>query len=819
MLETTGIRWLAVVVANIGGTPDYIELVEGAGYGGRWSSILSWVLVLALLAVLVAGSVVGVRWFRQKFSSSTPMRLMSPEDRRAIGAAVERGNFQEAAKLLEKAGELYEAADAFMRGGDHRRAARLFEKKGAQGRAIECYKHHGDFSEAAKVYERRGDHGAAAVEYERAEEPLKAARHYEEAGQWERAARQYEAGQRWFEAAEAYDRAGLALRAAEIYAEQLQEEGLEEEGKDLDEEVRKRALRAAELFEAAQRWKQASQIYRAAGEPERAAETLKETGDFATAAALLREAGLKGLAAEFLDEAGDAQEAALARAEAALDKGDLAEAGAEFRRAGDLDRAAKLLKEARQFESAADLYEQLEQWRQAMELYLEVPRYAHAARCAEEAGMLARAAEYYGQASDIDGEIRVLKQAGDLLKAGRLEFEHRRYEEALETLADIDSRDANYARVQELQGDIYRSQGRVEKAYSKYRAVLGDRPAEPATLPLYYKMGRALEEEPDLAGALDCYNQVVAVDAHFEDAELRVQTLRKRMRRGTMTGRHSTGVLSSSGSQGGGVGEQRYEIIEEIARGGMGIVYKAKDTVLGRVVAFKILGANLRDNPTAVRYFLREARAAAALSHSNIVTIYDAGEQEGEYYMAMEYVEGTTLKEMIRSKGALGDEKARHILRHCCKALDYAHGKGVIHRDITSGNVMATADMDLKIMDFGLAKFLKEYQNNHTQQVGTPFYMSPEQIIGQDIDFRSDLYSLGCTVFECATGSVPFFQGDLSYHHIHSPPPKPSSLNPDITQGLERVILKLLEKKPADRFENAASVIEELDRLEKAPMA
>ncbi len=105
----------------------------------------------------------------------------------------------------------------------------------------------------------------------------------------------------------------------------------------------------------------------------------------------------------------------------------------------------------------------------------------------------------------------------------------------------------------------------------------------------------------------------------------------------------------------------------------------------------------------------------------------------------------------------------RYILNNSCKALHYAHSKGLVHRDIKSGNVMITRDKTLKIMDFGLAKFLREYQNNHTQQVGTPFYMSPEQIIGKDIDFRSDLYSLGCMLFECATGTVPFFKGDLSF--------------------------------------------------------
>ncbi|MFW6053667.1 MAG: serine/threonine-protein kinase, partial [Persicimonas sp.] len=137
--------------------------------------------------------------------------------------------------------------------------------------------------------------------------------------------------------------------------------------------------------------------------------------------------------------------------------------------------------------------------------------------------------------------------------------------------------------------------------------------------------------------------------------------------------------------------------------------------------------------------------------------------------------------------------------------------KGVIHRDIKSGNVMLTRDKALKIMDFGLAKFLREYQNNHTQQVGTPFYMSPEQIIGEEIDFRSDLYGLGCTIFECATGKVPFYKGDLSYHHLHTAPPRPRAMNPKLSSEMEEIILKLLEKDPDKRFQSAKQVLEEFD--------
>jgi len=493
------------------------------------------------------------------------------------------------------------------------------------------------------------------------------------------------------------------------------------------------------------------------------------------------------------------------RAEAALADRDFATAAKMFAAAGDVEKAAKLYEKLEDFPNAAEAFENMGELTKAFDYYVRADRPAHAARCAEVLGRLDDASEMFRKAGDIDGEIRVLQAQGDYFRAGRLEFEHRRYGDALATLANIDSRDPIYHRALEMQGDVLRAQGRFEKAYSKYRSAVGDRECVVATLPLYYKMARALEEEQDRSGALEHYNAILTVDKNYEDVSLRVKALLGRGRRNTIPGTTSSGIFAAPE----GSSPHRYEVLEEVARGGMGIVYKARDTVLGRIVAFKILGENLRENETAVKYFLREARAAAALSHPNIVTIFDAGEQDGEYYMAMEFVEGTTLKELVKRKGALAEDQVRYILINGCKALQYAHSKGVIHRDIKSGNVMITRDKALKVMDFGLAKFMREYQKDHTQQVGTPFYMSPEQIIGKNIDFRSDLYSLGCTIFECATGTVPFFKGDLSYHHVHTKPPSPRSVNPALSRDLERVILKMLEKNPDERYQSAKEIMDD----------
>jgi eukaryotic-like serine/threonine-protein kinase len=796
----------------------HIDIAQGVDDGANWGAVLGVFGGVLLLVVVVVGAYFVLRFLRAKFASSNtkkaPVGLIDKETRRRVQKAKDRGDHEAAGDLLAAKGAHEDASEAYVRGGAFLKAARSFHSTGNRAQAIHFYKRAGEYQQAAKLYADSGEFRAAAAEYLQAGDHAAAAAQYEKAGDHRRAADNYERVERFDRAGRNFEKAGQPIEAAESYTRFFKARLADVDGEvdQLDRE-RKFARRAGQLWRDAGEPGQAAEIFRAAGFLKSAAECLRESGDFAQAAELFMQADQPMLAAKILEEGGEQKRASRMRAEAALGEGDKLGAAEMFESAGELERAAQLFERLDEPGRAAPLFDELGEHRRAAKLYAETDQFCLAARCAEQAGQFARAAELYRQAGDVDSEIRLLRQQGDFFRAGRLLFEHRRFQEGLEFLSEIDSTDPIYPRALELAGDIYQAQGRYEKAYSRYRSALGKREADTSTLPLYYKMARALEEEQDLTGAMEHYNTIVEVDAHFEDADLRLKGIRKRMRRGSMSGTTSSGIFAAPDEVEGALA-RRYDIIDEVARGGMGIVYKARDTVLGRVVAFKILGENLRDNETAVKYFLREARAAAALSHPNIVTIYDAGEQEGEYYMAMEFVEGTTLKQLIQKKGALDEDKARYILVHCCRALHYAHSKGVIHRDIKSGNVMLTRDKSLKIMDFGLAKFLREYQNNHTQQVGTPFYMSPEQIIGKDIDFRSDLYSLGCTIFECSTGSVPFTKGDLSYHHLHTDPPRPRAMNPQLSPDMEKVVLKLLEKDPDQRFQTAREVLETLEALE-----
>jgi serine/threonine-protein kinase len=252
--------------------------------------------------------------------------------------------------------------------------------------------------------------------------------------------------------------------------------------------------------------------------------------------------------------------------------------------------------------------------------------------------------------------------------------------------------------------------------------------------------------------------------------------------------------------------ESRYEILGEIGRGGMGVVFRARDTRLGRIIALKRLPENLRENETAVQLFLREARAAAALNHPNIVTLFDADQEDGNYYITMEFLEGMGLDTILTKRGKLSARDSARLGVQIAKGLVFAHERKIVHRDIKTSNLFFTNDKVVKIMDFGLAKMMEEVRRAATVIGGTPYYMAPEQAIGKGVDHRADLYAFGVTLFELMTGTVPFKEGDVTYHHRHTPPPDPRSLVEGIPDGLAEMILALLEKQPDARPGSAADV-------------
>src|SRR3954447_26748412 len=266
----------------------------------------------------------------------------------------------------------------------------------------------------------------------------------------------------------------------------------------------------------------------------------------------------------------------------------------------------------------------------------------------------------------------------------------------------------------------------------------------------------------------------------------------------------------------------RYELGEILGFGGMSEVHLARDLRLHRDVAVKVLRADLARDPSFYLRFRREAQNAAALNHPAIVAVYDTGEAEMATgplpYIVMEYVDGVTLRDIVHTEGPMPSKRAIEVIADACQALNFSHQHGIIHRDVKPANIMISKAGAVKVMDFGIARALAD-ANSVTQTaavIGTAQYLSPEQARGEKVDARSDVYSLGCVLYEILTGEPPFV-GDspvaVAYQHVREDPVPPSQKNPSLSPELDAVVLKALAKNPDKRYQTAAEMRTDLVRV------
>ena len=264
----------------------------------------------------------------------------------------------------------------------------------------------------------------------------------------------------------------------------------------------------------------------------------------------------------------------------------------------------------------------------------------------------------------------------------------------------------------------------------------------------------------------------------------------------------------------------RYRLGSLLGVGGMARVYLASDRVLERQVAVKVLSPPYAQDPVFVERFRREARSAASLSHPNIVAVFDSGSDAGEHYLVMEYVAGQSLAELLADQGRLAPRRAAELGVEVCAALAAAHAQGLVHRDVKPANVLVGAEGRVKVADFGIVKAAATVTlTGNGTVLGTAAYLSPEQAQGGPVDARSDLYSLGCVLYELVTGAPPFGSGAdsspvaVATRHLHQPPEPPSAHNPQVDASLDAVVLTALAKDPARRYQSASELQAALERV------
>ena len=270
----------------------------------------------------------------------------------------------------------------------------------------------------------------------------------------------------------------------------------------------------------------------------------------------------------------------------------------------------------------------------------------------------------------------------------------------------------------------------------------------------------------------------------------------------------------------------RYEIVDELGRGGMGVVYRANDPIIGRIVALKTVRLSSESagisHAELLERFQNEARAAGRLTHPNIVVVYDAGEDHGLYYITMELIDGKSLQAVLEGGRKLTVQRAVLLMEQICSALEFAHRRGVVHRDIKPANIMLDREDHVKITDFGTAKILQYGTQQKTNAIGTPGYMSPEQIKGRGIDGRSDIFALGVMLYEMLTGRRPFQGEDVAsvlYKILNEEPPPPHKVDPSIPAGVSSTIMKALSKSANMRYESCIELLDDLQNYRPGGVA
>ncbi|MEK7270970.1 MAG: protein kinase [Planctomycetota bacterium] len=286
-------------------------------------------------------------------------------------------------------------------------------------------------------------------------------------------------------------------------------------------------------------------------------------------------------------------------------------------------------------------------------------------------------------------------------------------------------------------------------------------------------------------------------------------------------------ILNHQGQTAIGDSLPGYRIRRKIGEGGMASVYEAIQISVNRAVALKVLHPDLARNARAANRFLKEARTLGALDHPNIVRVYDAGQHENLFYFAMEYVGGEALKSLIQRVGRLTEGETTRITVAISSALGYAHERGLIHRDVKPGNILLALDGTPKLCDLGIVQVVGGGDTSVSDKagpVGTPFYMSPEQVRGKSVDTRADLYSLGATMYHMLVGEPPFLGATalaILDQHLHREPPPPRSRSGSVTVGMDAIVRKLLQKDSANRYPDPRTLLQDLARLEagRRPLA
>jgi eukaryotic-like serine/threonine-protein kinase len=763
---------------------DLIQTVMGAlGFTGMVPYLLiALVIALAALFILLNGIELISKTLHKIRSGMGGMvrtgEYSAKQLRKELRRAKRNSDWQAAAAFSEELGQLSDAAKYYQMAGKSDKAGTIYERKGDYVSAASCYASNQQYEKAADLLVKGKEELSAAMMLEKSKNFMRAAVLYGKIGKYEEAAAMLDKHFR--------SKLGNAVWDIDLLN------------------------RSAQIYEKAGKTEKAAGYYLKAGSVQKAGELFEESGNKAEAAELFWKGRDFERAASLFEEIGDRKKSGKIRGIMHSMSGDYEEAAVHYLQAEDHFRAAECFHAAGQYQKAAEIYLKAGYDNEAAESYALTGEWLKAAEIYEKSEHFEAAAVLYERQSDLHRAIDCYRRAGRFYRAGHLLMIMDRFGEALEMFDSVNKEDHDYLLSQAETGICLFKMNNTEEAGDILQKALADLSPDTDTKDSFYTLGLIYEKSGKRNEARKIYRRILSEDEEFLDVKERLQKLIASMAEHSDPSADRTVRLTEVGNK----IEQRYEVLRELGRGGMGVVSQARDKLLDRNVALKQLSPSVFDAEEAHTSFLREARAASRLNHPNIVSIYDVIEDGNALFIAMEYVDGKSLRQYLSEHPKPPFKLVLAVATQVADALQSAHDKGVIHRDIKPDNILITQKGKVKITDFGIAHMTESTLTASGIVMGTLKYMSPEQVRGETVTAASDLYSFGVVLYEMVTGSPPFVKGELTYHHLHTSPTPPRQINPEVPESLGKIILKCLAKDSTRRYANARNLLADLKMVQ-----
>ncbi|MCB0326046.1 MAG: protein kinase [Bdellovibrionales bacterium] len=489
--------------------------------------------------------------------------------------------------------------------------------------------------------------------------------------------------------------------------------------------------------------------------------------------------------------------------------------GQEELQKGELESAAQSFLRGKLYLKAAKAFDQLSDDRNAAINYLKAGEVEKACNHLRKIGdhlRVARIYEMYQQpqkALQVYRNLGVHKKVEDILQEQNRIFELTKHyfergdsDKAILLIDSIQYNHPDFARTQFLLARHEKKQGEYKRVLSIFHRCFEDHriSISPSTL---FAFGVLLEEIEAYTEALKVFYSLIEKDDQSPELKNKIDQLENKI------SPVPTSEIKNIKNY-----ENRFQVLQTLGKGAMGVVYKANDILLNKIVAVKTMYKNHLDDQELLKAFIQEGETAKKLDHPNIIQVYDYGMDGSQYFISMEYLNGKTLDLALKKLQRMSLENLLSIAIPLCSAIDYAHEHDIIHRDIKPSNVMLLPSKGVKLMDFGISKIVNKTFSYRSLARGTPIYMSPEQILGIQTNKQSDLYSLGILLFEMACGEPPFKKGDVLYDHIHKSPPELAKLDPSVPMELVNVIMPCLAKKPEGRPQSVKKIMDVLVSLQ-----